>query len=129
MTAELKSIHTPQAPAAIGPYSQAIVMGDLVFTSGQIPLRPDTQTLVEGDIEAQSRQVFQNLAAVLEAAGSSLSKVIKSTVYLQDMNDFQRFNAVYAEAFGDARPARSTVQVARLPRDARVEVDVIAARG
>lgn len=129
MTAELKSIHTPQAPAAIGPYSQAIVMGDLVFTSGQIPLRPDTQTLVEGDIEAQSRQVFQNLAAVLEAAGSSLSRVIKSTVYLQDMNDFQRFNAVYAEAFGDARPARSTVQVARLPRDARVEVDVIAARG
>lgn len=129
MTAELKSIHTPQAPAAIGPYSQAIVMGDLVFTSGQIPLRPDTQTLVEGDIEAQSRQVFQNLAAVLEAAGSSLSRVIKSTVYLQDMNDFQRFNAVYAEAFGEARPARSTVQVARLPRDARVEVDVIAARG
>lgn len=129
MTAELKSIHTPQAPAAIGPYSQAIVMGDLVFTSGQIPIRPDTQTLVEGDIEAQSRQVFQNLAAVLEAAGSSLSRVIKSTVYLQDMNDFLRFNAVYAEAFGDARPARSTVQVARLPRDARVEVDVIAARG
>ena len=124
----LQPVHTDQAPNAIGPYSQAIVVGSLVFTSGQIALDPATNALVEGDIEAQTRQVMANLKAVLEAAGSSLDKVIKSTVFLLDMNDFQRFNAVYGAALGAHRPARSTVQVARLPRDVRVEIDMIASR-
>lgn len=124
----LQPVHTDQAPNAIGPYSQAMVVGELVFTSGQIALDPATNALVEGDIEAQTRQVMANLKAVLEAAGSSLDKVIKSTVFLLDMNDFQRFNTVYGAALGSHRPARSTVQVSRLPRDVRVEIDMIASR-
>lgn len=122
----LELIHTPEAPNAIGPYSQAVVLNGLVFTSGQIALDPRTNTVVEGDIEVQTRQVMANLKAVLEASGSSFQKVVKANVFLQDMNDFQRFNAIYGEALGGHRPARSTVQVARLPRDVRVEIDMIA---
>lgn len=128
MENEIAAVHTPDAPAAIGPYSQAVTLGNLVFTSGQIALDPATGQLVDGGIEAQTRRVFANLEAVLSAAGSSLGRALKVTVYLQDMNDFQALNRIYGEAFGDARPARSTIQVARLPRDARVEIDVIAAR-
>ncbi|SMB95529.1 RidA family protein [Deinococcus hopiensis] len=120
-------VETPNAPAAIGPYSQATTFGGLVITSGQIPLRPDG-TLVEEGIEAQTRQVLENLVAVLQAAGSDLSRVVKSTVFLADMNEFAAMNAVYAEYFQAPYPARSTVQVARLPRDVRVEIEVIAER-
>ncbi len=124
------AVQTDTAPAAIGPYSQATVSrrSGLVTTSGQIPLRPDG-TLVEGDIEAQARQVLDNLRAVLRAAGSDLNSVLKTTVFLKDMEDFPRLNAVYAEYFSEPYPARSTVQVARLPRDVRVEIEAIAERG
>lgn len=128
MSKTIQSIRTDKAPAAIGPYSQAISYGDLVFTSGQIPIDPASGKIVEGDIEVQARQVFSNLRAVLEAADTSLEKALKVTVYLQDLADFQRLNSVYAAAFGQARPARTTVQVARLPLDSRVEIDVVAAR-
>jgi len=120
-------VHTDRAPAAIGPYSQAVTLDQLVFTSGQIPLRPDG-SLVDGDIEAQTRQVLANLGAVLEAAGSSFAQVLKCTVFLADMNDFAAVNAIYAEAFPSDPPARSAVQVARLPRDVRVEIEAIAVR-
>ena len=119
-------VHSDQAPKAIGPYSQAIRAGDFIFCAGQTPLDPGTGNLVEGDIEAQTRRVLQNLSAVLQAAGTNMNKVVKTTVFLQDMNDFQRMNAVYAEFFPKDPPARSTVQVARLPRDARVEIELIA---
>lgn len=122
------AVTTLQAPPALGPYSQAIVAGDLVFCAGQIPLTPDG-TLVEGDVAAQTRQVLMNLSAVLEAAGSSLSRCVKTLVFLVDMNDFAAMNAVYGEFFGAEPPARSTVQVARLPRDVRVEIEAIALRG
>lgn len=121
-------VSTDQAPAAIGPYSQACRVGDFLFTSGQIPLRPDG-TLVEGDIAAQTHQVFANLQAVLQAAGASLSDVVKVTVFIKDMNDFASLNEVYAEYFGEHRPARSTVEVARLPKDVKVEIEVIAFLG
>ncbi len=121
-------ISTDSAPAAIGPYSQAVGFQSLVFTSGQIPLRPDG-TLVEGDVEAQTRQVLENLAAVLEAAGSSLAQVLKCTVFLKDLSDFQAMNAIYAESFPSEPPARSTVQVAKLPLDVRVEIEAVALRG
>lgn len=120
-------VQTPDAPAAIGPYSQAVTFGNLVVTSGQIPLRPDG-SLVEGDITAQTRQVLDNLVAVLAAAGTDLARVVKTTVFLADMNEFAAMNAVYAEYFQAPYPARSTVQVARLPRDVRVEIEVIAER-
>ncbi|GAA5513600.1 2-iminobutanoate/2-iminopropanoate deaminase [Deinococcus carri] len=120
-------VETPAAPAAIGPYSQAAVFGNLVVTSGQIPLRPDG-TLVEGGIEAQTRQVLENLVAVLEAAGTGLDRVVKTTVFLADMNEFAAMNAIYADYFQAPYPARSTVQVARLPRDVRVEIEVLAER-
>lgn len=123
---ELKNVHTDGAPAAIGPYSQAIVAGNLVFTAGQIPLDPKTMQMVEGDVAAQTERVLENIKAVLEAAGASLSSVVKTTVFLKDMNDFSAMNEVYARYFGDHRPARSTVEVARLPRDARVEIEAIA---
>jgi 2-iminobutanoate/2-iminopropanoate deaminase len=119
-------IKTDKAPQAIGPYSQAVRVGELLFTAGQIPLDPATNNLVEGDIEAQTRRVMQNLSTLLQASGTSMSKVIKTTVFLLDMNDFQKMNAVYGEFFPHDPPARSTVQVARLPRDVRVEIEVIA---
>lgn len=122
-------IKTDKAPAAIGPYSQGIEtqgVSKLVFTSGQIPLDPKTGQLVEGDIKAQTRQALENLKAVLEAGGSSLKKVIKCTVFLADMNDFAAMNEVYGEYFNQAPPARSAFQVARLPKDARVEIEAIA---
>lgn len=121
-----QKIQTAQAPQAIGPYSQAIKANGLVFLSGQIPLDPQTMQMVEGDIKAQTWRVFQNLKAVLEAAGTSFDKVIRATVYLADMSDFAAMNEVYAEFLGEVKPARSTVQAARLPRDARVEIDLIA---
>lgn len=118
-------ISTPKAPAAIGPYSQAIRAGSLLFTSGQIPLTPEGE-LVRGDVRAQTRQVFANLRAILEAAGASFADVVKVTVYLADMNDFAAVNEVYEEIMGPHKPARSTVQVARLPRDAAVEIECVA---
>jgi 2-iminobutanoate/2-iminopropanoate deaminase len=121
-----KVIRTDHAPGAVGPYSQAIVTGNLIFTAGQIPLVPATGQMVEGGIEAQTRQVLDNLKAVLEAAGSSLDKIVKTTVFLQSMNDFAAMNTVYAEYFPSNPPARSTVEVAKLPRGALVEIETIA---
>jgi 2-iminobutanoate/2-iminopropanoate deaminase len=118
-------ITTPKAPAAIGPYAQAIRAGNWIFTSGQIPLTPEGE-LVTGDIRAQTRQVLENLNAVLAAAGVSLRQVVKVTVYIANMDEFSVINEIYAEYFGDHKPARSTVQVARLPRDAGIEIDCIA---
>ncbi len=120
------AIRTSQAPAAIGPYSQAIRSGDLLFTSGQIPLDPATGHLVDGDIQAQTRRVMANLGAVLAAAGAGFDDVVKTTIFLVDMGDFGAVNAVYGEHFPSAPPARSTVAVARLPKDARVEIEMIA---
>lgn len=119
-------LSTDKAPAAIGPYSQATTAGGFLFTAGQIPLDPSTGDLVAGDIEPQSTQVLANLGAVLAKAGVTWKDVVKTTVFLQDMADFPRFNAIYADALGDARPARSTVQVAALPRGVAVEVELIA---
>jgi 2-iminobutanoate/2-iminopropanoate deaminase len=123
------SVTTENAPQAIGPYSQAVRQGELIFASGQIPIDPATNQLVPGDITAQTRQVLTNLRAVLEASESGMTKVLKTTVFLTDLADFAEMNAVYAEAFGDHRPARSTVQVAALPKSVRIEIDVIAVRG
>ena len=124
---ELKRVQTDRAPHAIGPYSQAIIAGNLVFTAGQIPLDPATGELIGGDIRAQTQRVLENLGAILNAAGASLSSVLKTTVYLSDMSEFAAMNEVYASHFGDHKPARSTVQAARLPRDVKVEIDAIAA--
>lgn len=121
-------IHTPEAPPAIGPYSQAIATDSLLFLSGQIPLDPSTGNLVDGDIQAQTRRVLLNVQAVLVAAGSSLERVVKTTVFLADINDFAAVNSVYAEFFVQSPPARSAVQVAALPRGAQVEIEVIALR-
>lgn len=129
MTQPMQIIRTDDAPAAIGPYSQAVVHGGLVFTAGQIPLDPATGEMVEGSIEDQAERVLRNLAAVLEAAGASLNSVVKTTVFVADMNDFAAVNGVYGRFFGEHRPARSTVQAARLPRDARVEIEAVAAVG
>ena len=120
------AISTPAAPAAIGPYSQAIKAGNLLFVSGQVPIDPSTGALVDGDIAAQTRRVFQNLGEILKAAGASFDNVVRTTVYLADMDDFTRVNDVYATFFAAPAPARATVQAARLPKDARVEIDVIA---
>jgi len=122
----MDAISTPNAPAAIGPYSQAIAAGGVVYTAGQIPLDPATGEMVTGDVAAQTERVFQNLAAVLAAAGTGLDRVVKATVYLADMADFPAMNEVYAKHFGDHRPARSTVAVKTLPKNARVEIDLIA---
>jgi 2-iminobutanoate/2-iminopropanoate deaminase len=119
-------IETNQAPAPIGPYSQAVRAGGFIFLSGQIPIDPGTGALVEGDIEVQTRQVLKNLAAVLEAANSSLGKVVKTSIFLKNLDDFARFNQVYAEYLGDVKPARSTVQVARLPKEVLVEIEAVA---
>ena len=122
----MKIISTPNAPAAIGPYSQAVVTKGFAFLSGQIPLDPASGRIVEGDIDAQTERVCENLKAVLEASGSSLTQVVKTTVYLKDMGEFARMNEVYARYFPANPPARATVEAARLPRDVRVEIDCIA---
>jgi 2-iminobutanoate/2-iminopropanoate deaminase len=119
-------IRTDLAPAAIGPYSQAIRLGDLIFVSGQIPIDPATGKLVEGDIAVQTAQVLKNVAAILESAGSGLAKVLKTTVYLRDLSDFARMNEVYAGFFSQNPPARATVEVSRLPREVAVEIDAIS---
>ena len=121
----MKTIHTDSAPAAIGPYAQAIEADGWVFTSGQIALKPDG-SFNDGDIDVQTRQVFQNLEAVLKAAGTTFSNVVKTTVFLADFNDFARMNAIFEKYFAGHKPARSTIQAARLPRDAKVEIEVVA---
>ena len=121
----MKTVSTTNAPAAIGPYAQGIVVNNMFYSSGQIPLTSSGE-LVEGDIEIQTNQVFENLKAVLAAAGSSLNQVVKTTVFMKDMNDFAIMNEVYASHFGEHKPARSAVEVARLPKDVKVEIEVIA---
>lgn len=121
----MKTVSTNKAPAAIGPYAQGIIVNNMFYSSGQIPLTAAGE-LVEGDINEQTNQVFENLKAVLAAAGSSLDQVIKTTVFMKDMNDFAEMNEVYASHFGDHKPARSAVEVARLPKDVKVEIEVIA---
>lgn len=118
-------VATMNAPAAIGPYSQGIIVNGMFYSSGQIPLTA-TGELVEGDIAVQTHQVFANLKAVLEAAGSSLDNVVKTTVFMKDMNDFVAMNEVYASHFGEHKPARSAVEVARLPKDVKIEIEVLA---
>ena len=119
-------VHAEAAPAAVGPYSHAVRSGTLLFCSGQIPLNPETMKVVEGGVEAQTEQVFTNIRAVLDAQGLKLHDVVKATVFLADMRDFQTVNGIYANAFGDHKPARSAVEVARLPLDVKVEIEVIA---
>ena len=121
-----QAVSSPDAPKAIGPYSQAVRAGQLLFVSGQVPLDPATGQIVSGDIAAQTRRVFENLGAVLEAGGRSFADVVRTTVFLADMNDFAAMNEVYGQYFKEPYPARATVQVARLPKDARVEIDLIA---
>jgi 2-iminobutanoate/2-iminopropanoate deaminase len=123
-----KKISVDKAPQAIGPYSQAIQLGNLLFVSGQIPIDPQTGNLVTGDIQAQTRQVMQNLRAIVESAGLTLADAVKATCFLKNMGDFAKFNAVYADYFGDVPPARETVEVARLPRDVLVEVSLICGK-
>lgn len=119
-------IATTTAPAAIGPYSQAIEVNGMLFTSGMIPINPETETLVEGDVEVQARQAIENLKNLIEASGSSLDKVVKTTVFIKDMNDFGKVNDVYKEFFTHNFPARSCVEVARLPKDVLIEIEAIA---
>ena len=121
-----EKIYTASAPNPVGPYSQAIRAGGFIFAAGQIPLNPSTKELVRGSVEEQTRQVLENLSNVLSAAGSSMEKVVKTTVFLSDLRDFEAMNAVYATFFGDPAPARSTVQAAALPKGVDVEIDVIA---
>ena len=123
----IQTVHTDKAPAAIGPYSQATIANGLLFTAGQIALDPATTQVIEGDVVVQTEQVFKNLGAVLASAGATWADVVKTTVFLMDMRDFPRMNEVYARVVGDARPARSTVQVSGLPRGVLVEIDLIAA--
>ena len=128
MGQELRAITTDKAPKAIGPYSQAIVVGELVFCAGQVALDPKSGEIVSGDIREQTRRVLDNLAAVLDAAGSALDRVTKTTVFITDFAEFGAMNEVYGERFGTHRPARSTVQIAALPRGARIEIECIAVR-
>lgn len=128
MTDQKRAVATTEAPAAIGPYAQAVVVGNLIFLSGQIPLDPDRGKLVEGSIEDETRQVLKNLAAILAAEGLGLTAIVKTTVYLTDLADFPRVNQAYAEFFTEPFPARATVQVAALPRGARVEIEAMAVR-
>ena len=128
MSLKREIIVTPKAPAAIGPYSQGVHIGDLIYTAGQIPLVPETGKLVEGGIEEQTRQVMQNLANVLEAAGSSLAHVVKTTIFVTNLGDFATINKVYGSFFSSEPPARSTVQVVALPLGAQVEIEAVAIR-
>ena len=127
MASTREIVSTSDAPAAIGPYSQAVIAGDLVFCSGQIALDPKSGSLIDGGVEAQTRQVLDNLEAVLAAAGTSLTRAVKTTIYLADMNDFSVVNEIYGDRVGDEPPARATVEVSRLPKDVRVEIDAIRA--
>ena len=126
---EIRPIHTEKAPAAIGPYSQGIVANGFLFTAGQIPIDPATGQVIQGDIAAQTKRVLANLEAILATVGATWQNVVKTTVYLHDMNDFPVVNEAYGKALGDARPARSTVQVSALPRAVLVEIDAIVALG
>ncbi|MCO8986425.1 RidA family protein [Clostridioides difficile] len=119
-------IHTNDAPAALGPYSQAIKAGNLLFVSGQVPLVPETMEVVEGDVQAQTAQSLKNLKAILAESGADFSNVVKTTVFIKDMNEFGAINEIYAEYFGENKPARACVEVARLPKDVKVEIEVIA---
>ena len=119
-------IHTENAPAAIGPYSQAVKAGNMLFVSGQVPFVPETMEIVEGDVKAQTAQSLKNVQAILAEAGLDFSHVVKSTVFIKDMNEFAQINEVYAEFFGENKPARACVEVARLPKDVKVEIEVIA---
>lgn len=121
-----KIINTPNAPAAIGPYSQAIQVGNTIYVSGQIPFVPETMTLVSEDVKEQTKQALENVKAILEAAGSSLADVVKASVFVKDINDFAAINEVYATYFNENKPARALVEVARLPRDVKIEIEVIA---
>lgn len=126
---EIRTVHTDKAPAAIGPYSQGIVANGFLFTAGQIPIDPATGHVIQGDVAAQTMRVLANLEAILATVGATWKNVVKTTVYLHDMNDFPVVNEAYAKALGDARPARSTVQVSALPRAVLVEIDAIVALG
>jgi len=128
LTTELRAIATDKAPKALGPYSQAIVAGDLIFCAGQVALDPKSGEIVSGDIREQTRRVLDNLAAVLEAAGAGLDRVTKTTVFLTDIAEFAAMNEVYGERFGAHRPARSTIEIGKLPRGARIEIECIALR-
>ena len=119
-------IHTENAPAAIGPYSQAVKAENLLFVSGQVPFVPETMEIVEGDVKAQTAQSLKNLQAILKEAGADFSNVVKTTVFIKDMNEFAQINEVYAEYFGENKPARACVEVARLPKDVKVEIELIA---
>ncbi|MGL4911399.1 MAG: RidA family protein [Romboutsia sp.] len=119
-------IHTDNAPKAIGPYSQAVKAGEMLFVSGQVPFVPETMEIVEGDVKAQTAQSLKNVQAILAEAGLDFSNVVKSTVFIKDMNEFAQINEVYAEYFGENKPARACVEVARLPKDVKVEIEVIA---
>ena len=119
-------IHTDNAPKAIGPYSQAVKAGNMLFVSGQVPFVPETMEIVEGDVKAQTAQSLKNVQAILTEAGLDFSHVVKSTVFIKDMNEFAQINEVYAEFFGENKPARACVEVARLPKDVKVEIEVIA---
>jgi 2-iminobutanoate/2-iminopropanoate deaminase len=121
-----QAVSSPDAPKAIGPYSQAVRAGQLLFLSGQVPIDPASGLMVDGDIAAQTRRVFENLGAVLKAGGRSFADVVRTTVFLADMNDFAAMNDVYGQYFKEPYPARATVQVARLPKDSKVEIDLIA---
>ena len=122
----MKLINDPNSPATIGPYSHAVISGNMLFTSGQIPINPLTSSLVEDEIETQTDQVFNNILSILESQGLSLENVVKTTVFLKDMNEFKDFNAVYEQRFGSHKPARSTIEVASLPLGSRVEIEAIA---
>lgn len=126
MTQRKQIIATDAAPPAIGPYSQAVRAGDFIFVSGQLPMDPETSKLIDGDIAAQTERVLENMLAILRSAGADFSHVVRATVYLADINDFAAMNEVYARYAGDGPPARVTLEVARLPRDARIEIDAIA---
>ena len=119
-------IHTENAPAAIGPYSQAVKAGNLLFVSGQVPFVPETMEIVEGDVKAQTAQSLKNLQAILKEAGADFSNVVKTTVFIKDMHEFAQINEVDAEYFGENKPARACVEVARLPKDVKVEIELIA---